>query len=118
MENTATGEFSAIITPPSGAVSVLLATDGTEPAPVVSLTWPVAVTTPYLVPLLVAGGVLLLAALALAWAGRRMAVWFAVILCLVLTVWLFLWEVWSPVDGFRMPWIDTRLDPAASEAWA
>lgn len=73
MENTATGEFSAIITPPSGAVSVLLATDGTEPAPVVSLTWPVAVTTPYLVPLLVAGGVLLLAALALAFAGRRAA---------------------------------------------
>lgn len=60
----------------------------------------------------------MLAALALVWVRQAKAAWMAAALCLILTVWLFLWEVWSPVDGFRMPWIDTRLDPAANEAWA
>lgn len=60
----------------------------------------------------------MLLALALSWIRLREALWFAVSLCLVLTIWLFLWEVWSPTDGFRMPWIDTRLDPAAKESWS
>lgn len=73
-ETTATGEYSAIITDDPGPVTVLLATDGTKPAPSLTLTWPVDVVTPYLVPLLVGGGVLLLAAIALAFAGRKPAI--------------------------------------------
>ena len=29
--------------------------------------------------------------------------------CLVLSVWLFLFEIYSPDYGFRMPWIKTEL---------
>jgi hypothetical protein len=28
--------------------------------------------------------------------------------CLVLSVWLFLFEIYSPEYGFRMPWIQTE----------
>lgn len=51
----------------------------------------------------------MLAALGLAFLGRALAARLAAGLCLVLALWLFLWEVWSPETGFRMPWIDTRL---------
>lgn len=44
-----------------GRWSLLAATDGSGPAPTVSLTWPVDVRTPWLVPGLVVGGLLLLA---------------------------------------------------------
>ncbi len=54
--------------------------------------------------------VTLLAALTLAWVGKRPLALGVLALCLGLSVWLFLWEVWSPQTGFRMPWIDTRLD--------
>ena len=60
----------------------------------------------------------MLAALTFAWARRKDATWVAACLCLLLTVWLFLWEVWSPVDGFRMPWIDTRLERIETQAQA
>lgn len=35
---------------------------------------------------------------------RRLAV-SCLLVCLALTVGLFLWEIYSPVDGFRMPWL-------------
>jgi hypothetical protein len=38
-------------------------------------------------------------------------------LSLFLAIWLFLWEIWSPETGFRMPWIQTELLlPDAGEA--
>jgi hypothetical protein len=51
----------------------------------------------------------MLAALALAWLHRPIASRLAAAACLVLATWLFLWEIWSPETGFRMPWIDTHL---------
>ncbi len=48
-------------------------------------------------------------ALVLGWFGRR---WLAVAslpVCLVLSVWLFLFEVYSNEYGFLMPWIQTEL---------
>lgn len=47
----------------------------------------------------------LLLALAFEYFGpRRLAVPF-LLLCLFLSVGLFLWEVYSPDYGFRMPWL-------------
>jgi hypothetical protein len=52
----------------------------------------------------------LLLALGLAWFGfRRLAVACAA-LSFACAIWLFQWEIYSPTDGYRMPWIDTRLD--------
>ena len=42
--------------------------------------------------------------------SRRLAVT-CVALALVLAVGLFLWEIWSPEYGFRMPWLQTWLGP-------
>lgn len=56
----------------------------------------------------------MLAALGLAWLDRPVFAWLAGAGCLALVVWLFLWEIRSPEYGFRMPWIDTRLDTGAS----
>lgn len=52
----------------------------------------------------------LLAALILAWIGQRPLALVVLALCFGLSGYLFLWEIWSPETGFRMPWIDTRLD--------
>jgi len=49
-------------------------------------------------------------ALVSGWWGRR---WLAVLLIsisLLLAVGQFLYEIYSPVDGFRMPWIQTQRD--------
>lgn len=51
----------------------------------------------------------MLAALALAWLHRPLASRLAAAACLILATWLFLWEIYSPETGFRMPWIDTHL---------
>jgi hypothetical protein len=51
----------------------------------------------------------MLAALALAWLHRPIASRLAAAACLVVATWLFLWEIYSPETGFRMPWIDTQL---------
>ena len=51
----------------------------------------------------------LLAALAIGWFGSRPLALACAVLGLGLAIWLFLWEVWSPEYGFRMPWIDVRL---------
>lgn len=49
------------------------------------------------------------------WAGRTRLGVGALLVTLALAVHLFLWEIWSPETGFRMPWIQTAL-PAVSRA--
>jgi hypothetical protein len=49
------------------------------------------------------------AALVLGWIGRRTCAVITLAACLVLSVWLFLFEIYSPDYGFRMPWIKTEL---------
>ncbi|MDD9208257.1 hypothetical protein PU560_17575 [Georgenia sp. 10Sc9-8] len=56
-----------------GQWSLLAVTDGSAPAPEISLTWPVESRTPWLLPGLVVGGLLLLAGLALLVLDRRSA---------------------------------------------
>ena len=46
-------------------------------------------------------------ALLLGWWGRRGPAIGVITLTLLLAVHLFLWEVYSPVYGFRLPWIST-----------
>jgi hypothetical protein len=65
LEQTGTGTAEIEWEDAEGRWSLLAATDGASPAPQVALTWPVEVRTPWLVPGLVAGAVLLLAGLAL-----------------------------------------------------
>ena len=47
------------------------------------------------------------AALITGWFGRRSIAILLAAIVLVLAVHLFLWEVYSPEYGFRMPWIRT-----------
>ena len=47
------------------------------------------------------------AALASGWFGRRPVAIILLVVTLVLAVHLFLWEIHSPIYGFRMPWIQT-----------
>lgn len=47
-------------------------------------------------------------ALVLGWFGRRSIAVVCILLCLGLAVKEFLWEIYSPDYGFRMPWIQTR----------
>jgi 4-hydroxybenzoate polyprenyltransferase len=60
--------------------------------------------------MMVAIFVTMLAALALGWLGYRRLAIAAAALCFACALWLFQWEIYSPTDGYRMPWIDTRLD--------
>lgn len=48
-------------------------------------------------------------ALVLGWLGRRTLAITSLAACLILSVWLFLFEIYSPEYGFRMPWIKTDL---------
>jgi len=48
-------------------------------------------------------------ALILGWRGHRAFAIASLAACLVLSVWLFLFEIYSPETGFRMPWIKTEL---------
>ena len=50
---------------------------------------------------------LLSAALLVGWFGRRPLAILLVAIALLLAFHLFLWEIYSPEYGFRMPWIDT-----------
>jgi len=52
----------------------------------------------------------LLLALVAAWMGRQTAAIACLVVCLLLSIGLFLFEVYSPEYGFRMPWIQTELD--------
>ena len=56
----------------------------------------------------------LLLALTAAWMGRQAFAIACLIACLLLSIGLFLFEVYSPDYGFRMPWIQTQLDDAPS----
>lgn len=47
----------------------------------------------------------LVIAFVLAWFRRPFPARLAIALCLVLSVGLFLWEIWSPQYGFEMPWL-------------
>jgi len=47
------------------------------------------------------------AALVTGWLGRRVLAIGLVAVTLVLAIHLFLWEVHSPVYGYRLPWIRT-----------
>ena len=51
-------------------------------------------------------------ALVLGWFGRGYLALAFVVLCLLVFVWEFLFEVYSPEYGFRMPWIQTELERA------
>ncbi|HWK96569.1 MAG TPA: hypothetical protein VNR39_14220 [Pseudolabrys sp.] len=53
-----------------------------------------------------------LALLAL-WFGRSVIAVGILVICLALTVWLFLFEIYSPATGFRMPWLQTEHAPPA-----
>lgn len=64
-EETGTGEVTLSWTQADGRWSLLAATDGTAPAPTITLTWPQDVRTPFLVPGIVLGGILLVAGLAM-----------------------------------------------------
>lgn len=66
------GEIALNLTADSSQVIMLAATDGTENAPSLTFTWPLEVTTPYLIPLVGAGSVLAL--LGLAWFGYQLLV--------------------------------------------
>ncbi|HLS61752.1 MAG TPA: hypothetical protein VK060_00070 [Ruania sp.] len=59
-EITGTGELTYDWSQVEGRWLMLVATDGTEPAPDVSMTWTREVTTPLVVPGLIVGGVLFL----------------------------------------------------------
>ena len=50
---------------------------------------------------------LMSAALLTGWFGRRQVAILLVAVAFLLAVHLFLWEIYSPEYGFRMPWIDT-----------
>lgn len=50
---------------------------------------------------------MLFAALVTGWFGRRSIAILFVAVALALAVHLFLWEIYSPEYGFRMPWIQT-----------
>ena len=51
------------------------------------------------------------AALACAWLGRRTLAIASFAASLLLAIGLFLFEIYSPEYGFRMPWIQTRVLP-------
>ena len=47
--------------------------------------------------------------LVLGWFGRGTLAAVALVACLALYAWEFLYEVYSPEYGFSMPWIQTEL---------
>lgn len=49
-------------------------------------------------------------ALLAAYRGPRWLAALAILACLALSIGLFLFEIYSPEYGFRMPWLQVRLD--------
>lgn len=49
-------------------------------------------------------------ALVCGWIGRRRLAVALFAVCLILSIGLFLFEIYSPEYGFRMPWIQTQRD--------
>ncbi|MFZ5868985.1 MAG: hypothetical protein ACOYXW_00405 [Actinomycetota bacterium] len=72
-QETGTGGVTYVYDPPPGAWLLLAATNGTVPGPTeLTFTWPREVTTPWSVPLIVIGAVLLLGGIGLlAWLWQR-----------------------------------------------
>jgi hypothetical protein len=50
-------------------------------------------------------------ALLFAWSGRTRLATAAIAACLVLAIGEFLWEIYNPNYGFRMPWIQVEAVP-------
>jgi hypothetical protein len=55
-------------------------------------------------------------ALIFGWFGRRPLAVGLLVLCLTLSIGLFLFEIYSPESGFRMPWIQTEFEPMRKQA--
>lgn len=56
-------------------------------------------------------------ALLAGWLGRSAIAIGLVLVCLLLSIGLFLFEIYSPQTGFSMPWLQTDLDkPPAGPA--
>ena len=53
----------------------------------------------------------MLLALICGWFGRRPLAVALLCLSLILSIGLFLFEIYSPESGFRMPWIQTEFEP-------
>ncbi len=62
-------------------------------------------------PMMLAVFVAMSCALVLAYLGQCRLSVVVLLVCFVLAVKLFLWEIYSPEYGFRMPWIQTDLVP-------
>ena len=61
----------------------------------------------------------MLAALVAARAASRWAGIVLLFACLALSIGLFLFEIYSPEYGFRMPWLQVRLDsPPSMPLWS
>lgn len=58
---------------------------------------------------------LLLAAFALNLSDLPRTAMACLFLCLVMVVGIFLWEIYSPDYGFRMPWLQVELRHAAAD---
>lgn len=56
----------------------------------------------------------LAATLVVGWYGRRCVALLLLAIFFVLAVHQFLWEIYSPDYGYRMPWIQTELMPIQS----
>jgi len=54
---------------------------------------------------------LLSLALLFAYRGPRWLAALAMLVCLALSIGLFLFEIYNPEYGFRMPWLQVQLDP-------
>lgn len=59
----------------------------------------------------------MLLSLAIGWFGHRILAVSCFVICLALAVGLFLYEVYSPDYGFRMPWLQVERShlPSAAE---
>ena len=55
-------------------------------------------------------------ALLAAYCGPRWLAVVAMLACLALSIGLFLFEIYSPEYGFRMPWLQVELD-AVPQVW-
>jgi hypothetical protein len=55
-------------------------------------------------------------ALLAAYCGPRWLAVAAIVACMALSIGLFLFEIYSPEYGFRMPWLQVRLD-ALPQVW-
>jgi hypothetical protein len=53
----------------------------------------------------------LLLAFVLDLSGLRRVALASLGLSLILAIWLFLWEIYSPDYGFHMPWLQVEIDP-------